>query len=346
MAESDDKKPEKNITIKTVAEDAGVSVAAVSKVLRNAYGVSDVLRAKVQASMERLSYRPRAAARAMRGQTYTLGVLLPDLHNPFFSDIMGGANTALERTQYQALFGTGLSVSTQERGIVEAMIDRQMDGLLLIAPRLSIEEMLEIGRRVPSVVLGLHIDTDDAFDTVNNDDMMGGRLAVRHLVENGYRNIAYLSLDLSRPVKFDNTFQRELGYRAEMAEHGLSKYIRVIPASQTSREIQITARHLLESRQRPEAVFCWTDGVAMEVLSVAHELGLDVPRDLAVVGYDNTSYCDMAQNALTSIDQSGQVLGLQAIRLLIERVKGRRDAEHFVVTPRLVARNSTSPRRG
>jgi DNA-binding LacI/PurR family transcriptional regulator len=345
MADDDSRKLGKSITIKTVAEDAGVSVAAVSKVLRNAYGVSDVLRAKVQASMERLSYRPRAAARAMRGQTYTLGVLLPDLHNPFFSDIMGGANTALERTQYQALFGTGLSVSNQERGVVEAMIDRQMDGLLLIAPRLPLEEMLEIGRRVPSVVLGLHIGTDDAFDTVNNDDHMGGRLAVRHLIENGYRNIAFISLDLPRPVEFDNTFQRELGYRAEMVEHGLTRYVRVIPASQTSREIQITARHLLESRQRPEAVFCWTDGVAMEVLSVARELGLDVPRDLAVVGYDNTSYCDMAQNALTSIDQSGQVLGLQAIRLLIERVKGRRDAEHFVVTPRLVARNSTSPRK-
>ena len=98
------------------------------------------------------------------------------------------------------------------------------------------------------------------------------------------------------------------------------------------------------SRGRPEAIFCWTDFIALEVLSVAHELGLSVPDDLAVVGYDNTSYCDLAQNALTSIDQSGQVLGLQAARLLIERIKGRVEAEHFVVTPRLVSRGSTSPK--
>lgn len=346
MAQIEDKKPERNVTIKTVAEDAGVSVAAVSKVLRNAYGVSEVLRAKVQASMERLSYRPRAAARAMRGQTYTLGVLLPDLHNPFFSDIMGGANLALDRTQYQALFGTGSSIASQEKAIIEAMVDRQMDGLLLIAPRLPTAEIFEIGRKVPTVVLGLHLETDDAFDTVNNDDQLGARLAVRHLVEHGYRNIAYLSLDLPPPTEGVTTYHRELGYRVEMTEHGLTKYIRVLNAPQTSREIQIMARHLLEGRQRPEAVFCWTDRGAMEVISVAREMGLDVPGDLAVVGYDNTSYCDMAQNALTSIDQSGQVLGLQAIRLLIERVKGRRDAEHFVVTPRLVARNSTSPRKG
>ena len=98
---------------------------------------------------------------------------------------------------------------------------------------------------------------------------------------------------------------------------------------------------MLQSRHRPEAIFCWTDFVALEVLSVARELELSVPGDLAVVGYDNTSYCDLAQNAITSIDQSGQVFGLQSARLLIERIKGRGAAEHFVITPRLVARASS-----
>jgi LacI family transcriptional regulator len=96
--------------------------------------------------------------------------------------------------------------------------------------------------------------------------------------------------------------------------------------------------------QRPEAIFCWTDFVALEVLSVARELGLSIPSDLALVGYDNTSYCDLVQNGLTSIDQSGQVLGLQAARLLIERIKGRTAVEHFVITPRLVGRASSRTR--
>ena len=119
---------------------------------------------------------------------------------------------------------------------------------------------------------------------------------------------------------------------------------RSLDARQTSRETQAVARHLLQSRNRPEAIFCWTDFIALEVLSVARELGLSVPGDLAVVGYDNTSYCDLAQNALTSVDQSGQVLGLQAARLLIERIEGRTTAEQFVVTPRLVARASSRAR--
>jgi LacI family transcriptional regulator len=115
----------------------------------------------------------------------------------------------------------------------------------------------------------------------------------------------------------------------------------VVVAPQTSRELQGIARHMLQARNRPEAIFCWTDFIALEVLSVARELGLRVPQDLAVVGYDNTAWCDLAQNALTSVDQSGQVLGLQAARLLIERIKGRETAEHLVVTPRLVVRDSS-----
>ena len=334
------------VTIRTVAEDAGVSVAAVSKVLRDAYGVSDVLRAKVRTSMQKLGYRPHAAARGMRGQTYTLGVLLPDLRNPFFADIMAGINEALVRTQYQPLLGVGESAITTEHAVIDAMIDRQMDGLLLIAPRLSREELEKIARNVPVAMIGNHMPGADGFDTVNNDDELGGQLVVRHLNEGGYRNIAFLSLDLPTPEQGSNIRLREQGYRSAMRELGLARHIRVFSAPQTGRDIQVAARHLLQSRSRPEALFCWTDFVALEVLSVARELGLSVPSDLAVVGYDNTTYCDLAQNALTSIDQSGQVLGLQAARLLTERIKGRSAAEHFVITPRLVARGSSRGRAG
>jgi len=141
------------------------------------------------------------------------------------------------------------------------------------------------------------------------------------------------------------TTHREAGYRAAMQAAGLNKNIRVVEAAQTSREIQTVVRQLLQSRNRPDAIFCWTDFVALEVLSLAHELGIDIPGGLAVVGYDNTRHCDLAQNALTSIDQSGQVLGLQAARLLVERINGREQPENFVVTPRLVARASSSSRR-
>jgi len=338
------RKKNERVTIRTVASDAGVSVAAVSKVLRDAYGVSESLRARVKASILKLGYRPHAAARGMRGQTYTIGVLFSDLRNPFFADIMAGINVALERTQYQPILGISQSTVAIELEVIDAMVDRQMDGLIMVAPRIVGVDERTVAERIPTVVIGHHQPDATTFDTVNNDDQLGAALVVRHLASCGYRNIGFLTLLLPDNQGIAVTRQRETGYRQAMTEAGLESFINILPADQTARETQTVVRHLLESPQRPEALFCWTDFVALEVLSVARDLGLSVPGDLAVVGYDNTSYCDLAQNALTSIDQSGQLLGIQAARLLIERIKGREGAEHFVVTPRLVARSSSSPR--
>jgi DNA-binding LacI/PurR family transcriptional regulator len=328
------------VTIREVAKDAGVSVAAVSKVLRDAYGVSDALRAKVRASMHKLDYRPLAAARGMRGQTYTIGIVLPDLRNPFFADIMDGVNTALERTQYRAMIGISHSSVETEMGIVESMIDRQMDGMLMIGSTEDRRNLDIIAKRKPLVAIGHHDPEATTFDTVNNHDQQGAMLVVKHLAANGYRKIAMFSL-----VSGTSTIliQRELGYRRGMMEAGLGKHINITSSSQILREVQLSARRLLMGPQRPDAIFCWTDLIALEVISVAKELGLDIPNDLAVVGYDNTMFCDFTQNSLTSIDQSGEQLGLQAARLLIERIKGRAEAEHFVVTPRIVVRPSSTP---
>jgi DNA-binding LacI/PurR family transcriptional regulator len=328
------------VTIREVAEDAGVSVAAVSKVLRDAYGVSDALRANVRASMNKLGYRPLAAARGMRGQTYTIGLLLPDIRNPFFADIMTGVNTALERTQYRAMIGISHSSIETELAMVESMIDRQMDGLLMIGSTEDRENLNTIATRKPLVAIGHHDPEAQGFDTVNNHDQQGAMIVVKHLAANGYRKIAMLSLISSTSTILT---QRELGYRRGMMEAGVGKYINIVHSSQTLRDVQLTARRMLTASQRPDAIFCWTDLIALGVISVARELGLSIPEDLAVVGYDNTMFCDFAQNRLTSIDQSGEQLGLQATRLLIERINGRNTAEHFVVTPRIVVRESSTP---
>ncbi|KQN72496.1 LacI family transcriptional regulator [Devosia sp. BK] len=338
MKTSDGDRKTGRVTIREVAEDAGVSVAAVSKVLRDAYGVSDTLRAKVRVSMDRLGYRPLAAARGMRGQTYTLGLIIPDLRNPFFADIMVGVNQALERTQYRALMGISENSVRTEMALVESMLDRQMDGIILIGSTEDRANHDKIAALKPLVTIGHHDPQADHFDTVNNNDQQGAMLAVRHLAANGYKNIAMLSL-------FSGTStilaERELGYRRAMLEAGIAKNINIIQSSQSLRDVQLAARHLLEGPNRPDAIFCWTDFIALEVISVATEMGLSIPGDVGIVGYDNTMYCDLAQNGLSSIDQSGELLGLQSARLLIERIKGRQEAEHFVVTPRLVSRRSS-----
>ena len=333
------------VTIRTVATDAGVSAAAVSKVLRGAYGVSETLRAKVQASMQRLGYRPHTAARGMRGQTYTLGVLLPDLRNPFFADIVAGIDEALGRTQYQALLGVGQSAA-DDRARPGRCHDRSP------GRRGDPDSAAHPDRRA---------DTDrQPHPRRDHRPSSAGHAGFRHRQQRRWArrragrppsvrgglpqhslsvarfSVAAGSRDLRAPGK-----GLSRGDEGTWACRGKSESC---SRPQHARDIQVAARHLLESRQRPEAIFCWTDYVALEVLSVARELGFSVPEDVAVVGYDNTSYCDLSQNSLTSIDQSGQVLGLQSARLLIERIKGRTAAEHFVITPRLVARASSRRR--
>lgn len=335
MSEIKPPKPGQRATIREVALDAGVSVAAVSKVLRDAYGVSDALRAKVRASMEKLNYRPLASARGMRGRTYTLGLIFPDMRNPFFGDIFAGVNSALERTQYQAMQGIGVSVGP----LTESMIDRQMDGIILIGPNEERPTLIDIASRIPLVAVGHHDDPGIMpFDTVNNNDQLGARLVVRHLVSNGYRNIAMLSLNNQPSTVIQ---QREIGYRMEMVDQGCGEAINIVRTSQVVRDVQLAVRRLLESAEKPDAIFCWTDLIAFEAISVATEMGLSIPDDIAVVGYDNTMFCDFAQNRLTSVDQSGELLGLQATRLLIERIEGRTESEQFVVMPRVVSRASS-----
>ena len=343
MAQAGEGRRNGRVTIREVAEDAGVSVAAVSKVLRDAYGVSDALRAKVRASMDKLGYRPLASARGMRGQTYTLGLVLPDLRNPFFADIMTGVNNALERTQYQVMMGISASTAKLETGVVDSMIDRQMDGIILIGSTETRESLNTIAAKKPLVAIGHHDPSAEAFDTVNNNDQQGALLVVRHLVAAGYRDIAMLSLQ-GEPSSILS--EREMGYRRGMIEAGLGSAINIAHSPQIMRDVQFATRRLLQGPKRPDAIFCWTDFIALEVTSVATELGLRVPQDVGIVGYDNTMYCDFAQNSLTSIDQSGELLGLQATRLVIERINGRTEVEHFVVPPRLVARRSTSRKEG
>jgi DNA-binding LacI/PurR family transcriptional regulator len=334
-----DKAPKrKRVTIHDVAKDAEVSFAAVSKVLRNAYGVSDGLRERVKASIAKLGYTPSFSARGMSGgRTFVIGVIFPDMRNPFFADVLAGISAALERTTYQMV--QGIVQHSSEAALAQSMVGMQLDGLIVVGSISSAETLSALGAKIPLVLIGHHLPNVTALDTVNNDDHESGRIAVRHLVEQGYRKIAMLSLETVNGSVIEH---REAGYQEAMNEAGLARYAEVVRAPQNLRDIQVATQGLLATPGKREAIFCWTDYVALEVLSVAGISGLSVPSELAVVGHDNTMYCAFDQNSLTSIDQSGEQLGLQATRLLVERIEGRQKAENFLVHPRLVARRSTA----
>jgi LacI family transcriptional regulator len=327
-------------TIKTVALHAGVSVPAVSKVLRNAYGVSEALRQRVEASIRELDYRPNVAARAMRGQTFTIGVLLVEISNPFLQQIVDGLQEILNASNYKTLFGIGQSESALEASLIENMISHQMDGLILVAPQIHGEKLAGYARQVPMAVIGHHETTASTFDTVNSNDREGAEIAVRALLERGQTDIAMLNMTREDPDEYNVDSQRLIGYRNAMTIAGLAHHTRVlhVPWDMSDRPAVIKA--LLQRKDRPRAFFCWSDLDAVRVVEAAKELGISIPDELAVIGYDNSSVAGMAFVNLASIDQSGGRIGALAAQTLLSRIAGRKTAHHVLIEPRLVVRSS------
>ena len=331
----------RRVTIQDVAREAEVSISAVSKVLRDAYGVSPQMRAKVTTAIEKLGYRPHAGARAMRGSSYTVGVMLTELSSPFQPELVEGIARELEPSPYQEiLVAGGISPDRQQRS-VEALIDRQVDGLILIAPFTSTSWLEQLGASVPTVVLARHGGAAH-HDTIVSDNFEGARLMVDHLAELGHQRITHVgapSGGLTRPFVLSHTVRCD-GYVEAMKRHGLDPD--VIETAHTEQGGYEAARQAFARPTPPTAIFAGTDIAALGVLRAAAEQDLRVPEDLTVVGYDNIYAATIPQVSLTTVDQSAQLTGSMSARLLLERINGRTQPVHYVIAPRLVPRRTSA----
>lgn len=335
--------PSTRPTITDVAAEAGVSVSAVSKVLRDAYGVSPSMRERVQSAIDQLGYRPRAGARAMRGRTYTVGVLLADISSPFAPMLVDGIQQQLDGSPYQLMLGPGGPSPERQRTSIEAMVDRNVDGLVLIAPNLSSSHLEELARSIPTVVIARH-GRGQHYDSVTDDDAFGAALMVDHLVGLGHRRITHIAHpigELRRPSVLSHTARAD-GYIEAMQRHGLTPD--VVTTSYSNQGGYLGACEALDrlNHDRPTAIFAGADTAALGVLRAADERGLRVPADLTVTGYDNTDISAVPQISLTTIDQSGAMAGSMSARLLLDRIDGRTQPTVFSVTPSLVVRRSSA----
>jgi LacI family transcriptional regulator len=340
--------PARRVTIVDVARHAGVSVTAVSKVLNNAYGASPQMQTRVRTAIEQLGYRPSAAARGMRGRTYTIGVMLPDIRNPFFADVLDGVTDQLGGTDYQMLMAQCCNDEAAEARVTDAMIDRSMDGVILIAPVSSRHHLQSVARTVPTVVVGRHGHSPD-YDTVTDDDFTGAGLIVAHLAGLGHRRIAHIEHHETDPVRLKEmpNAVRADGYRHAMRVHGLGDDIDIASTTYTQEGGYLGARELLSRDIRPTAIFAGADIVAMGVLDAMTEAGLSAPGDMSIAGYDNTTFAAFGPISLTTVDQAGHQMGANAARLLLDRIADRtRPTAQVKLSPTLVTRRTTAPPSG
>jgi len=325
-------------TIEDVARAAGVSRAAVSKVLRDAYGVSSAMREKVNAAIEELDYRPRLAARAMRGRSYTIGIEIPDFGNQFFTRVLEGASSALSESNYQLMIAPAEPGEREGFLALEALLDRQVDAMIAVSPRVAESELERIAGSTPVVMFGRH-DTSEAYDTVAGNDTAGAIAIMQHLLGLGHQRIAHMSLE--EPATLPGTPHgiRLKVYLEQMKAAGLSHETSITRSGDGDASAALAAAELLAGADRPTAIFAAHDTLALGALRAAMEMRIDV----SVAGYDGIPIASHPRLDLTTASQPGFEMGERAARMLLERLAGRREALHEVFEPTLEVRGSTRP---
>src|SRR5579859_2198772 len=326
-------------TIIDVAAQAGVSKSVVSRVLRGDPAVSPARREAVLAAAEALRYRPNAAARSLvQRRTFLVGVIVSDLHNLFFAEILDGIALAAAAAGYKVLISTGNLDPNVESLALETLLQLRTDGVILAGSRLSPDAVRLASRAVPITLVTSGIRAP-RVDTVATDDIKGAGLAVEHLVRLGHARIAMID-----GGNGPGSAERRRGYEAAMWRFGLGRHVQVAAGDCTEDGGWRGARCLLESIPRPSAVCAANDLAALGALNAIAEAGLDVPRDLSVVGYDNTALAGLRHVALTTVHQPRFQIGEMAMTAVLRRLqRPTARARHELLQPSLVVRHTTAP---
>ncbi len=325
--------------IRDVAREAGVSVATVSRVCNGSHLVTEATRQRVQDVCSRLGYVPHGAARALiTSKTRMLGVLLPDLHGEFFSEVLRGIDQAAQRRGYHLLVA---SSHDEPRELVTALgsMHGRVDGLVVMSPSLDASLALaSLNARFPVVLLNCRVG-GDAFESLTIENAAGAAAVVRHLVQLGHRRIATLT---GSPTNYDAA-ERLRGYREALLDAGIvpEQCLEVMGDFRESSGYAGTLG-LLGAARPPTAIFAANDAMAIGALGALHERGVAVPTEMAVVGFDDIPMARFVTPPLTTVHVDIAELGERAtVRLLdgLEHPEAR-ERRHDSIPTRLVIRGS------
>jgi LacI family transcriptional regulator len=336
-----------SVGIKDVAREAGVSVGTVSHVLNRPGRVSPRTRRHVEQVIARLGYVRSESARQLRaGRSRVVAVLVLDMGNPFFVDLARGAERTARETGLAVTLCNSAQSARKEAEYLELFAEQRVRGVLVTPADPSGRSLAGFRRHGIPFVLVDRVAEDAAGCSVSVDDVTGGALAVRHLTGAGHRSLAYVS----GPPHLRQVRDRRTGAREAVAQAGLPPAaLREIPTERLDVAAGRDAgARLLGLAERPTAVFCANDLLALGVLQFMYTAGVKVPDDLAIVGYDDIEFAAAATVPLTSVRQPARAMGAMAADLLLQeagdRAAGHRH-EHVVLQPELVVRGSSLPGR-
>jgi LacI family transcriptional regulator len=295
-----------------VAECAGVSVATVSHVINDTRPVSDELRQRVLAAMDRLDYQPNALARSLRRQrTSTLGLIIPDTYNPYFAEVARGIEQVAFERDFTVILCHSDYSPDRELQYVDVLRAERAAGAIWIPATEDCEAALQLVEyEVPLVILDRRV-ADVRCPAVVADNFRGGYMATEHLIALGHQRIGCIA----RPVSLSHSQDRILGYQAALRDYKLGGF-RLEDGYQAT-------FHLLDSEPPPTAIFAYNDIMAIGALRAAHEHGLQVPQDFSIVGFDDIPQAAFACPALTTVSQPKFDMGRRGADLLLDLIAGK-----------------------
>ncbi len=335
-------------TIYDVAKKAGVSIATVSRVLNKKDNVSEETKQRVMDAIEELNYVPNMIASAlMTKKMSTLSLLIPDVINPFFSEIARGVEDAANNYNYNVIVCNTDYDLKKEAVYLNLLKQKSVDGFIVASAIYNDKNVYDLIKQdYPLVLLGREIDgieKNTRTDVIVSNDICGGYQATKHLIELGHRKIDLIL----GPKEIKVNRDREKGYRKALRDHGIAVDKNRIHNGRFKIEFGCSkALEILRKKEQPTAIFAGNDIIAIGVLRAAKSLGYDVPGDLSVVGYDNTILAEIADPPLTTINQQMYKMGYMAAEMLIKRLKGdKKPAQRVIFETKLVVRKSTAKPR-
>ena len=327
----------KRATIKDVAALAGVSAATVSRALDDHPEISHETKARVRAACAELGYVPNAAARGLTGQaTHTIGLVVPDISNPYFSAMATAIEQTAAASGYRVFLSNSLRKPEQELRAIENFTARQVDGVLIspISPQTQARHRDILGS-TPCVYLGVNHGEDCSYVMADNE--AGAYQAARYLLRLGHRDILFLG---GRPTSRTREL-RVQGFRRALAEAGLEgRELPAPPDVTLLRQWSYEAASELLKGPLPDAIFAFSDITALKIMEAAEECGISIPDDVSLVGYDNISFTALPRIHLTTVPQKKFRQGRIAVDRLVAQIEGERKQTVDLLQPELMIRSS------
>jgi LacI family transcriptional regulator len=333
----------KRITLADVALEAGVSPQTVSRAINDKGEISIETKERILEIARRLGFRPNNIARSLvKQQTTTLGIVVPDITNPFFSEIVRGVEDCARAHSYNVFLCNTDEVPEREESSLDSLIEKQVEGVVLCSSRLGeIELISNLNEFSFAILVNREIHpVQENIGMLIFDDALGAQRAIDYLVQKGHRQIAFLA-----GPQISRSGQKRLeGYYSSLSENGLQANPALVLHCEPGIESgQSVGRILLKEHPEVTAILCYNDLVAIGAIQAGLTAGRNIPDNLSIIGFDDIPMASLIRPSLTTLHMPIREVGCTAMQVLIDLIEGRKPDElHMVFPPELVIRESTS----